>query len=248
MSKKNKSHNTYRTPGEKKRLRGSLVFFAFCLLLIPFLNLNTLIDPALSPKFTALTIGLLFFILWYSFSILKENLSIDLQAVKKPVFLILFLYVALSGLSVFKAVNPSEAVYDFLKNSVFFVFFVFSTLLFVNNKILPSAITKIVVVFSSLIIALSLFQTLNVMAHEALTDSSTKVVKAVFMNKNLYSQMLFLTLPFNLFGVFAFRKRWKMWCSVNSLLSLVMITLLITRSVWLALIVSFFLTFFFIGF
>ncbi|MCF6342830.1 MAG: O-antigen ligase family protein, partial [Bacteroidales bacterium] len=189
----------------------------------------------------------LVFIVWYSFSLLRDKSHIDFRFIKTPVFLFLFLFVIFSCLSIFKAVNLSEAVVCFLKNGVFFVFFAFTTLVLVNNKVPLSAITKIVVVFSSLIIAIGLFQTLNVMVHEALTDASTKVVKAVFMNKNLYSQMLYLTLPFNLYGIFAFRKKWKTWSTVNSLLSLVVITLLITRSVWLALIVSSFATMAFVG-
>jgi len=58
------------------------------------------------------------------------------------------------------------------------------------------------------------------------------------MNKNLYSQILFLALPFNIFGLYIFKKRWKTFCSVNSLLTIVLIVILITRSVWVALILS----------
>lgn len=238
MKNKKKATGIYQTPLEKKQKNIALFFFIYCLAIIPFFNLNTLIDPAVSSKFTALAAGMIFFIFLYVFINLKYKSTINLSPFKKLIFPVLLVYIVFPGLSVFNAINPSEAVFDFLKNGVIFIFFLFSTLLLVNSKILPSVIARIIVVFSFLILLVGLFQTFNVVAHEPIRYAVTRKVYGVFMNKNLYSQMLFLTLPFNLFGFYVFRNRWKTLCSFNLAVTFFLIVILFTRSVWLAFITS----------
>ena len=238
MTKKKKPVQSFKTPTEKKQHNIAVSFFIYCLAIIPFINLNFLIDPALSSKFTALSAGLLVFIAIYALVSVKAWPSFDLSLFKQLILPVFLLYVIFSGFSLFKAVNISEAVFDLVKNIVFFIFFLFSILLLADNKNLPLLISKIITGFSFIIILFGLFQVLKIAAAGVLNDSSTKEVVAVFMNKNLYSQMLFMALPFNIFGIYAFSKRWKTFCSVNSLLTIALIIILITRSVWVALIVS----------
>ncbi len=238
MKKKKKATQSHQTPLEKKQFNIAIPFFIYCLAIIPFFNLNFLIDPALSSKFTALSAGLLVLIIVYVTVIIKARSSVDLSPFKQFIFPIFLLYILISGLSLFKAVNISEAVFDLVKNIVFFTFFLFSALLLANNKNLPLLISKIISVFSFLIIIIGLFQVLKVAAAGVLNDTTTKEVTALFMNKNLYSQILFLALPFNIFGLYILKKRWRTFCSVNSLFTIALIIVLITRSVWVALIVS----------
>ena len=224
---------------EKKQYRIALFFFIYCLTIVPLIRLNTLIDPALFSRFTALTIGLLVFVFLFLISHFQNRSLVSTLQIKSPVIAILLLYLLFSGLSIINAINQAEAVFDFLKNSVFAIFFLFSTVLLMNTKVTPAIITKTIVVFSSLIIVIGGVQLIEVFQQGALTKSSSNAVTAVFMNKNLFSQMLFLTAIFNLYGLVSLQKKWAQWCKINSLLILILLVVLITRSVWLAILVSF---------
>ncbi len=227
-----------KTPFEKAQYNLTLLFFVFSLVLIPLFSLPNLIDPVLLSRFTLLSVGLLVFILTYVYFILKFKASISLTYLKKLVFIALLIVAIFSGLSIFNAINYSEAVFSFIKETTFFVYFIFSAILLFNSKITEKTIAKVIVVFSVLILIIGLFQTLDVIAQGGITKGSASGIKAVFMNKNLYAQILFLTLPFNLFGFLTFSKKWKSLAAINSLLTLFLIVVLHTRAVWLALFVS----------
>ena len=239
MKKKNQK---YQSSSEKKLHQLAFLFFVFCLAIIPFITLNTLIDPALLSRFSVLTFGLLVFLILYAIISYRAKSSVRLPHVKSPAFALLMLFLFFSGLSIINALNQPEAVFSFLQNSVLVIFFLFSTFLLVNTNISAASVTKTVVIFSSVIILIGWYQTGSLLPHKAITKGSASVITAFFMNKNLFAQMLFLTLVFNVYGTAVFTKRWKTLSAINSLLSLALVIVLQTRSVWLAILLSFIIT------
>ncbi len=224
---------TLKEKQEKYGQNVTLLFFILCLFIIPLLQVNSLLDTSLFSKFTALSIGLLLFLLFFVF-VRKYRIQLKLTIVKEIIFPVYLLFILISGLSIFNAINVSEAFYALIKNSLFFIFLAFSSVLLINtNKILP-AINKIVSVFTIVILLVGIVQFVDIaLQHEYSVDVAYQIT-GVFAHKNLYSQMLFLVLPFNIFGIYYLHKPWKILSLVNYLLIVFMIIAIMARSVWVA--------------
>lgn len=215
------------------------LFLIFCIAIIPFLNFYSLIDPAHFSKFTSLGFGLVIFLVLLFFSFYKKPVvQFKTSVFSNIIFPVYLLFLLISGLSTITAINTSEAVFDFLKNCTFFSFFVIATLLIANSKKDIDFLMKLTVLFTIAIVLIGLAQLAKVATTESLTDSTTTKVYAVFMNKNLFSQILFLALPFNVYAVLSLKKIWNKIAWFNVVTMLFLIVVLITRSVWLAIIIS----------
>ncbi len=221
-----------------------LSFSVFFLTIIPFLNSNKLIDPSLFSKFTGFTIGLLVFVLIFIF-VPKFRKKTDLTVIREIIFPVYLVFIVISAFSIFNAVNVSEAFYDLIKNIIFFIFLVISAVLLTNTNKILHPVSKLISVFSSIIIIVGIIQFIEIIRIQSFSIEAAYGITGVFSHKNLFAQMLFLVLPFNIFGIYFFNKLWKVVSFANCVLIIFMIIATMARSVWVATVVAVIFTFVF---
>lgn len=218
------------------------VFFIFLIIVLPFVYVNNVLDSTLIPRLFALSTFLFAFTIFFfakgSQSLLKKNNFDELY-----VFWFIIAYLLISNLSVFQAINVKETFFDIAKTSLFASVIIFT---FLFAKKVNQSYSRI-----SQFIAIAIIGSLTIGYYEYYTDviltgnkpldnglEAVYGVTAIFSHKNLYSSYLFLTLPFQIYGILVTRTYWKWSFVALFLLTLLMIILLKTRAVWLALIVA----------
>ncbi|MDQ3002990.1 MAG: O-antigen ligase family protein [Fibrobacterota bacterium] len=148
-------------------------------------------------------------------------------------------YATVSLLAVFLSINPYEGVNDWSKTALMAVFLWQSRGIMAATGAVRTRriLAKTMIVFG-LVAACGGLVELHGLGDEARNLEGLYGIKGTFAHKNLFSDILFLSLPFSLFAVLRMRRAWR-FAGVCSLASgLVVIFLLQTRSVWLALAVS----------
>ncbi|OYT11850.1 MAG: hypothetical protein B6I19_10770, partial [Bacteroidetes bacterium 4572_114] len=95
-------------------------------------------------------------------------------------------------------------------------------------------------VFTIIILIVGIVQFVNIVIHQQYSVHAAYGITGVFAHKNLYSQILFLVLPFNIFGIYSLGRWWKMISFINYVLIIFMIIAIMARSVWVATFIALF--------
>jgi O-antigen ligase len=215
-----------------ERLPSHLDFFiliGITALFIPFFSLSSTIDPVLIPRFCIW--GIMSFILFTSLVIqlFRTTNSIDCSVLRRLIFPAFLCYFLFSLISLIKAINITEGIYEVLKIFLCIVYLFIATLILSKNKSYIPILVKVVIATATILSAIGIYQYLRY-------DSSG--YSATMANKNQLSSALFLMLPFCLYAVLAFCDYWRVISTVPTGLILLNIFLLQTRSVWVAIFVS----------
>ena len=241
MGKKKILGRTLKEKQEKNQKKTVVFFFVFFLTIVPLLNINSLIDSSLFSKFAGLSIGLLIFVIIFVV-IQKQVRQINFKFFKETVFPVYLLFIVISGLSIINAINVPETFYDLMKNVLFLIFFLISSVLLVNTDNIFLSLCKYISIFTIIILIVGLVQFYNIFAQQYYSVDAAYGITGVFAHKNLYSQMLFMVLPFNIFGIYYSGKPWRVVSFINYVLIIFMIIAIMARSVWVAAFVALFST------
>ncbi|MBI2280605.1 MAG: O-antigen ligase family protein [Bacteroidetes bacterium] len=171
---------------------------------------------------------------------MKNNREISIY--KNNLFKFFLGYIIVSALSLFFSINYIDGIFEWTKLSLFFIFLVLSVFYFQKVENLVSDLCLAISCLSFLINGIGLYQFYQLVTHHKVSHYSTYLIDATFANRNLFAEILLLTLPFVLFGVFKFKGILRIICSLSLLSSLFLITSTLTRAVWVGLIVSSVLT------
>lgn len=218
-------------------------FFIFSFfLLVPLVYTSAVADPALPPRLLALQGFLLFFVIYLFFD-KKKRSSIDWnQVFRHPVIIVYGLYLFITAISCFFALNYSEAVFDWFKQFGFFVFLLLFVIYIPPNKDAIQLLVKIIGIYTFLIVARGVYELFTLSTLSEFNHQTSYFIRALSANRNLYAQTLFLVLPFNVFGLFHLKRFWKILAAINSVAGLILIIILLTRSVWMATALSIFIS------
>ncbi|PIE67694.1 MAG: hypothetical protein CSA23_02650 [Deltaproteobacteria bacterium] len=202
---------------------------------IPFLISFETADPLLTPRFVAL--GVVSLGLFVSMLIIPPRLRAKRSAVfsGEPLFVVMELSLLISLLALTQAVNMGEGFFEWLKG-VLYVTFTCGAV-----WVLHSDLQRISRLIQSIIVAGTVFSLigwiqwlipgwLNLPGHFD--------VYGTMGNKNLYASALFLFIPFFLCGLVLYRGRWRLLSALGLFLSITIIIVTRTRSVWLAILVA----------
>ena len=208
------------------------------LLILSLLYSNKAVDAVLLPKFIAFAI---FSIIINVFA-LKNNTAFYI--IKQHVFFKLYVaYLTTSLISVYISCNFADAVFEWLKLFLFGnTVFAISVYLYHHKKRIENFINAINILNAVLVI-FGLVQFLIIFSKQNVTHTATYEVTATFGHKNIFAEMLFLTFPFTLYNLFSKQGKWKWISGISAFLTLFLITLTLTRAVWLATVVGFLITF-----
>ena len=98
-------------------------------------------------------------------------------------------------------------------------------------------------ILNAVIVVIGLMQFFIIFSKQNVTHTATYQVTATFGHKNIFAEMLFLTFPFTLYNLFTQKGKWKWLSGTSAFLTLFLITLTLTRAVWLATFAGFILSF-----
>ncbi|HBX51035.1 MAG: hypothetical protein A2275_09940 [Bacteroidetes bacterium RIFOXYA12_FULL_35_11] len=216
------------------------VFFNLIYLLpigiIPLVFSFSTIDPVLHPRFTVLAA----FVLLFSFMTLYAHRKKNLFFVQEKFFTIYLLYFIISSLSLFYySINFADGLFEWMKIFLAGGFLFLLVQNMKNDDALIEKISKIIVIVSGIALFTGLFQLYDILVHEGLTHQSAYKMSSLYANKNIFAEIMFVSLPFTIYCGFTYRGLWKISGFLFSFFSVVLIIISLTRAVWVAAILSF---------
>lgn len=220
-----------------------LIFFLFSIVIIPNIYYESATDKHLEPRLFALSGFIFLSVIFMIFGKKNKFKTFDFDILKNPLVIIYFSYLIITGISVFFSINKFEAVYEFLKLFTFFIFFIYVILFIANQEVSKIIFIKSVVVLSLIISFIGLIQFSVILQNSGFGIKSVYEIIGNSSHKNLYSQLLFLTFSFSLYGLWRFKDIWRKLSFAAALINIILIVSIMTRSVWLALIIASILTF-----
>jgi len=225
---------------ESSVLQAILVFLP--ILVIALVYSNKTVDLVLLPKYIAFAIfGILtsamalFFVRKNpsSFTIIKEHLF----------FKFYLAYLITSIVSVAISCNYGDAIFEWLKLFLFGSIICAVTVCFYNKPKYIQHFVNAINLLNAIIVIIGLVQFLLIFSKQNVTHTTTYEVTATFGHKNIFAEILFLTFPFTLYNLFSKEGKLKWLSGISAFLTLFIITLTLTRAVWLATIVGFLVSF-----
>ncbi|MFZ4400845.1 MAG: O-antigen ligase family protein [Bacteroidales bacterium] len=217
----------------------SMFIFIVLIVMIPNLYYKLAMDQQLEIRMLALSVflGLLFIPLMFikKSGMLKQS---RLNILKNPVVILYAGLIFMIGISVFWATNQSEAIYELLKRLCFFILFLYLLLFVLPEEGSRLSVIKAFVVLSLIITATGIFQVLKVFSETKYGIDAIYLITGNFAQKNIFSEVLFITFAFCLYGILALEKLWKRLAIAGSLLSFLFIVFLMTRAIWASLLIA----------
>jgi O-antigen ligase len=237
---KQKKKNQHKKSGTGFSL-GFTFFNLVVFILIPLIFVSASVDGVQPVRLLVLSSFLFLFgaVLFFS----RSN-DVPVSVWNNPLIWLVAAFMLITIGSMAFAVNIKETYFDIARVITFFVFTLFTaTVLFDTEKRLEQ-IAGYVVVAASISVTIGIYQFVTIVLwHETgfLPDGRPIIyeIKGMMAHKNQYAINLMLMLPVVLYGSFTFnQKTWKRYAAIVSVLIVLLIILVQTRSVWMALIIS----------
>ena len=202
---------------------------------IPFLFSYATIDPVLSIRFLALTVVTIIIILTFLIQGSSLSHSYDFTVIYRAIFPIAIGYTVVSGLSLIRAINLADGVFEWLKLLLSFIFLYVACLLLVRNKAGLLILTRSVIVAAFILGLIGICQYFQV----AFTGiPGNHAIYATMANPNLFASALFLMLPFIFFGVLQFSSGWYKLSLITLAGVFFAVAVSQSRAVWGAILIS----------
>jgi len=208
------------------------------ILIIPFVHTTHVLDPSLSPRLVVLNISVVILGLTVLFFAWEKPDGYSLNIFHHNIFKVYLSYVVMAGISIPFATNTSEAIFEWFKLFSIFIYFCLLTWVLNSSKNYIHLILKTAIIFTILITLRGIYEIISVASIGSFNHQISYFIRAFSSNRNLYSQVLLLCLPFTLYGIYKFKTVWKVFSIIGSALSLLLIVILLTRSVWIAFLFS----------
>jgi len=166
---------------------------------------------------------------------IRSQSGFDFGFIHRAIFPVFICYLAITGLSLVKAINLAEGVFEWLKLFLFTAFFYSASLILFKNR------NGITILVRGIIITATILSALGICQYFRLAFTSIPgnyVIYATLAHKNLYASALFLMLPFAIYGVYRFSRFWQFagWIAIISMSF--GIVLARARTIWAAIIVA----------
>ena len=199
--KKNKDQNEKANKARSPVLH--LFFVVFFLVFVPVIYSKTTIEPAVYPRFLAIAVGLLILFL----ALLFQKRGIPSGFFKKAPVLFSGLFIVITGVSLFFAINPVEGLADLLKWILVFLIMSAVYLLSKQSQGFIKLIVKGIIVSTLLAVLIGLYQFFT----EAFQNDDPNAlyeVSGLMGHKNQFSISLFLMLTLLAFGALSLKDFW----------------------------------------
>ncbi|HKR03366.1 MAG TPA: O-antigen ligase family protein [Bacteroidia bacterium] len=210
----------------------AFIFSFLVFAVMPFVYSLRLLDPELSFRFIFISLLVFFFFLYF---FLKRS-AVHLPPVNQKLTLIFISYILLNSITLLFATDKNESFYEWIRLLIFLFFYVcLLIILQKNDEALPVIIKNInvcILVFSAIAL-LQLYPFVINYFETGKPFTLSLSIASSLGNKNFYSEVLLMSLPLVLYGIYIFKKTWKGISVFNAVLILVTIFFLQTLSVWI---------------
>lgn len=216
--------------------RSLLAMLIFWLLIIP-LSFNFWgLDPALYSKFLLLDLSLLIVAIWQIFRLTEIRISRDVVLF----FNIYGLYIALSipGLILYH-INPADGWFMWLHLFTLPVFVLLLSVVDSMVRISREQVSLLISILAGISIVVGLVQYAEEVSSSHWYLAASDVMRSTYAHKNIFSEVLLLTLPFSFYSGFVDRK-W--YAKITGIVTVFILILLLSRAVWIATGVAVFMT------
>ena len=220
---------------ESKTKNGFEFYFLIIatIIILPLLYFKFNVDPVITFRLFFLTIILLFTNLILLFRIKKYYHK--LSCLSNPIFIIYFGYVIFTLLSLLKTINITTGYLDAVKIFTRFILLVFAVLLLSYKRKNVFILCKTIIIGAFIFCCIGLLQHFFNLFYFI---PGIDVVYSTFINRNLFSSAIFLTLPFSIYAYLQLSKGWRIISYILICISIYLIIIIKARAVWLALILS----------
>lgn len=214
------------------------VLLVAAVLIIPLFFLTTTIDPALTPRFTLLSVALLFAVIFGYKDFRAAAVNGQCGYLRRMMMPAVSAYLFCMILSLTQAINVSEGIFEVLKTLLFLiVLFVATVTIRTHNGsliVLVKGISLLTIIVS--VIGVSQYYHLG---FGWIPGAAEAQPFSTFANRNLFSSFLFLTFPFTVLGFFSLADRWHDIAGISIASATYAILIAQTRAVWVASALSF---------
>lgn len=218
------------------------LLISFPVIIIALIFSTKAVDLVLLPKFICYAAFAILISVIACVYTLKNPQSFNV--IKESLFFKLYLaYIAISFVSVFISCNFGEAIFEWLKLVLFGSCIWSVSVYFYNNKKFIEHFINAINLLNAIIVIIGLVQFVILFSRHDVTHTASYEVTATFGHKNIFAEILFLTFPFTLFNLFTQQGKWKWLSGTSAFLTLFLITLTLTRAVWLATVAGFLISF-----
>jgi len=237
-SKHKKSKKDFHVSSSKSEFLVK-VYSVFVFILLPIIFIRGTLDGVQPVRLLVLSLFLMGFgMLMF---VRAEIHDLPLKAWNNLLIWFMGVFVLVTVLTAFYAINPKETFFDIAKTLAFFIFTLFTIAAFMKSAKWPEIISRFIIVASLIAVGVGLYQLLRyvIFSNENFLPDGRHViyqVKGLMAHKNQYSINLMLMLPFVLYGAFIFKGLWRRMAFTGLISALLMITVINTRSVWTAII------------
>lgn len=217
------------------------LYVVFIFIALSVFYLPNTIDGVQPVRLFSLSLFLILFggFIWWKGLFIK----IPFKLWNNPLVWSMAAFFVITLVSMIFALNVTETFFDIAKTIAIFAFVFFSSVFLTFVPDIFDKISKSVVISAFIAIGIGIYQYLtDVVGADAdfLPDGIPIIynVKGLMGHKNQYSANLMLMLPMIIFGIFSFRKAWRMVCIIATVLIVSMLFLIHTRAVWTAILLS----------
>ncbi len=208
------------------------------ILVIPLLYLKTLLDPGLLSRYIALDVFLFVFCMFSLFRAKRESITL----LNNPFIYTYLIYLIICFISLNYSINKADGWFDFFRTSLGFLLIVFTVLFYSNYKGLTDDFAKSFTALNLIICAIGIVQFVFIISSSEVTHLEMHKMSGTFIHKNIYAEMLLMTLPFSIYSFIAYKGFWKYAGLTAGILSIGLIIISLTRAVWIAAFVSILIT------
>jgi O-antigen ligase len=208
------------------------LFPGLLILVSPFIYTEKALDPVLVPRVLFFAVATFPCVIYSIINLARGKLKTDLLNANLVWFY--FGFLIFSATSIILSINTGEGIWEFLRMVLFFIVFLTSALLLQNEENLHKTLPVIIAIFSITILFFGIRQLIGIITAGPLDHQTSYLINSVLAHRNLYSDTLFFTLPFLMMGIY-FQKGLPRFVYIALIAAtLFMITIIMVRSVWLA--------------
>ncbi len=205
------------------------------IVVIPLLKTTANLDEGLLIRFIGLILLTLFLL-----TVARIKKTNTIHYYRHPLVIIYFLFCLFTGFRLLWGNTYGDTIFDWIKISSYFIL----TMVLIQTysyETLRSKIPLLISILGFIISIIGLYELLIQMQNGLLQiPLSTYQIKSVFGHRNLFAQILFLCLPFQIYCVVSERSRiMKFLFSFAMIINIFLIIVISNRATWLALILGF---------
>jgi len=185
------------------------------------------LDPVLMPQFLALSA--------LTFVLILMQYDADSAMLCRAIFPVILCWLFVSAISLIKAVNLTEGIFEWLKLFLNMAFFYAAT------RVIGGDENGILNLTRAVIISAMMHAVIGIMQYYDLAFTfipGNFKIYGTMANKNLFASAVFLMTPFALYGILQFSGAWRRISITSASLLFFVIVISKTRAVWAAVVLS----------